>query len=261
VVTAANEQDELGRTERLDAARIGVARVNLLPADVLIERRRRRVTAISAGLLVAYLGALGVIYALKIDAVDQARAERDQTERQVAMLQAEEDSLSEYQQLIDTLNNREMLLTSAMDGQLSWARILGDLALALDRDASLLTVVAASTAPGADAAAAPGAAGSTTGAAPPATAAAGTDGQAFDAGEPVAQLDFTGYSVEAFDPGVKEVLHKFGDAEGFFDSYLTTAAEEERGTAEVTTFVGRVRLNEGVYTHRYDDGLPEESVQ
>jgi hypothetical protein len=55
------------------------------------------------------------------------------------------------------------------------------------------------------------------------------------------------------------VLSRFDDADGFFDSYLTTAAEEERGDSEVTNFVGRVRLDGDAYTHRYDDGLPEEN--
>jgi hypothetical protein len=230
-------------------APVRVAQVNLLPAEVIIARRQRRVASIAVAVLIVYLGVLGVIYALKVGDVDRARAERDQTERDVAALRAEVESLSEYQRLIDTLENREMLLTGAMDGQLSWARILGDLALSFDREASLVSVAAASTAPDV----------ATTGSA----GAAASDAEAggFDFGEPVARVEFTGYSVEAFAPGVEEVLSRFDDAEGFFDSYLTTAAEEERGESEVTGFTGRVQLDDGAYTHRYDDGLPEESVQ
>jgi hypothetical protein len=234
---------------------VRIAQVNLLPADILVERRQRRVASIAIGVLIAYLGALGVIYLLKVGAVEDARAARDQSEREVAVLRAEVDSLSEYQRLIDTLENRETLLASAMDGQLSWARIFGDLALSFDREASLIGVVATSTGPDAQSAAV--AAGAGTSSTPAATPDA--EGGGFDVGEPVAQVEFTGYSIEELAPGVEEVLSRFDDADGFFDSYLTTAAEEERGDSEVTNFVGRVLLDDDAYTHRYDDGLPEES--
>ena len=230
-----------------------IAQVNLLPADVLIERRQRRVASIAVGVLIAYLGALGLIYGLKVGAVNDARAARDQTEREVALVRAEVESLREYQRLIDTLDNRETLLASAMEGQLSWARILGDLALSFDPDASLLTVVGASTAPEADVAAATG---TTT---PTGSAVSEVEAGGIDVGDPVAQIQFTGYSIEEL-TGVQDVLNRFDDADGFFDSYLTTAAEEARGDSEVTNFVGRVWLDNYAYTHRYDDGLPEESV-
>jgi Tfp pilus assembly protein PilN len=234
---------------------VRVAQVNLLPADVVIGRRQRRVVSITVGVLVAYLGALALIYALKVGEVDEARAARDQIEREVAVLRTEVDSLGKYQRLIDTVENRETLLASAMDGQLSWARILGDLALSFDREASLIGVVATSTGPDAQSAAV--AAGAGTSSTPAATPDA--EGGGFDVGEPVAQVEFTGYSIEELAPGVEEVLSRFDDADGFFDSYLTTAAEEERGDSEVTNFVGRVLLDDDAYTHRYDDGLPEES--
>jgi hypothetical protein len=233
---------------------VRVAQVNLLPADVVIGRRQRRVVSITVGVLVAYLGALALIYALKVGEVDEARAARDQIERDVAVLRTEVDSLGKYQRLIDTVENRETLLASAMDGQLSWARILGDLALSFDREASLIGVVAASTGPDGQSAAAAGAGTSSTPAATP-----DTEAGEFDVGAPVAQVEFTGYSIEELAPGVEEVLSRFDDADGFFDSYLTTAAEEERGDSEVTNFVGRVRLDDDAYTHRYDDGLPEEN--
>lgn len=234
---------------------IRMARVNLLPAEVTIHRSQRRIATIALGVLAAYLVGLAGLYVLKLDRVDEARAERDRTEHQVAVLRAEAESLNEYQRLLDTLENRETLLTSAMEDELSWARILGELALSFDRQASLIGVQAASAAADAAVAAAGGTAASAT--APPPDAEAG----AFDLGDPVASIEFTGYSVDRFAPGVEDVLANFDDADGFFDSYLSTAGEEERGETEVTNFIGRVQLDDAAYTHRYDDGLPEESVQ
>lgn len=226
--------------------RVRVARVNLLPGEVLVARRQRSIALVSLGILAAFVVALGTIYLLKVGDVNDATAERDETAREVAVLQAEADSLQEYQVLLDVVQNREALLTSAMDGELSWARILGDLALSFDRQASLTALQGASTAE--DAATDPG-------------AAVAVDDETFDLGDPVAQVDFTGYSVDRFAPGVEEVIAKFERAEGFDDPYLATAGDEERGGDTVTVFNGLVQLTERAYTHRYDDGLPEESVR
>lgn len=227
--------------------RIRMARVNLLPASVLVERRQRRVAQYSLGILLLFVVGLGAVYAYQVGRVNDARAERDETEAEVALLRAEVAALGEYQQLLDTVENREELLAAAMDNQLSWARILGDLALQFDRQASLVGVNAISTEPGAD-----GAEVATT---------VDPEASPFDLGDPVAQVQFTGYSVDRFAPGVEEVIAKFDDADGFHDAYLTTAGEEERGTEEVTNFVGDVLVDDYAYTHRYDDGLPEESVR
>jgi hypothetical protein len=226
---------------------VPAARVNLLPPELAVERRRRTIAMFALGLLGAYVLGLGGVYALKVGNVNDARAERDRTEQQVAVLRDEVDSLNEYQDLLDTVENRETLLSGAMDGELSWARILGDLALTFDRQASLIAVIGQSTATDAV-----GAGGS---------APTVVEEDTFDLGEPVAQVEFTGYSVDRFAPGVEEVLAKFDDTTGFYDSFLATAGEEQRGSTDVTNFFGRVQIDDGAYTHRYDDGLPEENLR
>lgn len=234
-------------TEQLDTPRSGQpAHVNLLPREYLVEYRRRRVAVVALGILAAYVVALGVVYSFKQTKVDEARAERDVVAQQVTVLQAEVDSLAEYQQLLTAIGNREALLTAAMDDQLSWARILGDLAFAFSRQASLTEMAAVATA--VDEAQLP---------APDAE----VDAAEPDPTDPVAQVVFTGYSVDRFAPGVAEVLANFEDTDGFMDSYLAIASDEERGGSEVTTFEGRVDLDGGAVTHRFDDGLPEESLE
>lgn len=246
--------DEPGQRVRSDAttSTVPTAQVNLLPPEIAVERRQRTVAVFALGVLAAYLLGLGGVYALKVGNVNEARAERDDTERQVAVLRAEVDALSEFQNLLDTVQNREMLLTSAMDGELSWARILGDLALSFDRQASLIAVTGASTAPDAAGVDAAGIEGAST---------TVVEEGGFDLGEPVAQIEFTGYSVDRIAPGVEEVIARFDDTTGFYDSYLATAGEEERGASEVTNFLGRAQVDEAAYTHRYDDGLPEENLR
>ena len=249
-----------------------VTKVNLLPTEIGRQRRSHHMAVISLGVLGIYLIALTAVYIAKTNAVAQALAERDAAEQQVAVLQAEVSELAEYQTLVDDIEAREALLTTAMSDELSWARIFGDLALSFSRDASLTEVQAVTaveeeavdgeiteteaepetdtetdTEPDTDAEIEPG---------------SDLEPDAdVDDDTSVAQITFTGYSVEEFAPGVAEVLSNFAEAEGFFDSYLTTAVEEERGDSLVTGFEGRVELNDQAYTRRYDDGLPEESLQ
>ena len=247
------DADETAPIERPNEVpnRFRVARVNLLPPEFARERRHRRVAAAGFGLLALYVLALGVVYVLKLDAVSEARAERDATQREVTTLRAEAESLREFQLLATQLETRESLLTAAMTDEISWARVLGDLALTFSRQSSLIQVAAVTV--GSDAAVAGGAATTP-------VAASTEDGEPAP-GTPVAQVSFGGYSIERFAPGVEDVLANFRGEELFVKPFLASAVEEERGDEEVTAFEGRVDLSDEVYTHRYDEGLPEESVQ
>lgn len=239
-----DDQDETARTDRLDTASVGVARVNLLPPEIARERRTQRVAAVSVGVLVAYLGALGALYALKLGDVADARDERDTAAAAVAGLQTELETLAEFQTLADDIQTREALLTAAMADELSWARVFGEFALSFSRDASLTDVQAVT--------------------ANSEQVAAGVDpttAEELPQGTPVGQITFTGYSIERVAPGVQEVLSEITEADGFVDSYLTTTTNEERGGKQVTNFEGRVELDDNVQTRRYDDGLPQETIQ
>ncbi|HSK90296.1 MAG TPA: hypothetical protein VK875_03185 [Euzebyales bacterium] len=245
------DQDATAPMDPVPAApRPGAARVNLLPHEVTRERRRQQIAAASIIALVAYVAVLGVLYALKVGDVAAAQDDRDAVEAEVAVLQAEVESLAEFQTLVEDIQARESLLTTAMSDEMSWARVFGNLALSFTRDASLIEVQAMTAESTDDAVT-----GDVTVTEDPAVA------EPPPAGTPVGQITFTGYSIDRVAPGVEEVLLDVGGAEGLFDSYLITTTEEERGDEEVTSFEARVDLNDEVYTHRYDDGLPQESIQ
>jgi hypothetical protein len=237
------EYDDEPRTERLEVARTGVARVNLLPPEIARERRAQRNAVISAGVLIIYLVVLGGVYVMKLGDVADARAERDAAAAAVNELQGQVAALAEFQQLVDDTASRETLLTAAMENEVSWARVFGGLALSFDADSSLTELNATTTEALEGIAADP----------------AAVEEPAPDA--PVGQIQFTGYSVERVAPGVREVLLKVTEGEGLFDSYLVTTAEEERGSDVVTTFEARVDLGNEIRSNRYDDGLPQESLE
>lgn len=217
------------------------ARVNLLPREIEETARARRVTSWTIGAVAAFAALLGLIYIAKLGALNDARDERDAAQVEVAQLQADLASLEEFAELDRQLTARNDLLTAAMATEISWARVMNDLALTFPPSSSLLGLAAAAD----DA------------------QAAGIDGgaPANPNSEAVASLEFDGYSVERFAPGVERVLVKFDEVQTFFNAYLSQATEAARGDTEVTTFGGTAQLNDEAYTGRYAEGLPPEVGQ
>lgn len=215
------------------------ARVNLLPRELEEQARTRRSTGWTIGAVALWAALLGVLYIAKLADVNEAREERDRTQQQVQTAQAELDSLQRYAELDAQVNERNRLLAAAMATEISWARVLNDLALTFPASSSMLSFVG--TAAGAG--------------------EAGVDGTGPVNSESVAGATFNGYSVERYAPGVERVLVKFGEVDTFFNAYLTEAAEEERGRTEVTAFNGTFQLNDEAYTGRYAQGLPPEVGQ
>lgn len=217
-------------------------RVNLLPREIFERARARRVTQSTIGAVVLFVGVLGILYMLKLADVRSAEQARDDARVEVALLQDELAELDEYRVLAEQLETRNTLLASSMETEISFSRVLNDLSLAFPSNASLQTLTMEATdAEGAEATQPP------------------EDG-AIDFGEAVAKTTFTGYSVERFAPGVETVLLDFDRTRAFFNAFLTTAAQDELGSTEVTNFNGSVTLDRDAYTGRYRDGLPPEAT-
>lgn len=217
------------------------ARVNLLPREIEEKAKARRTTSWAIGAVAAYAALLGVLYIAKLGDLDAAREERDNAQAVVDQRQADLASLQEYAELDRQLTARNDLLAASMATEISWARVMNDLALTFPPSSSLLTLTA--TTENAE--------------------EAGLDGTAPDNpnSQSVASLVFDGYSVERFAPGVERVLVKFDEIEAFFNVYLAQANEVVRGDTEVTSFGGTAQLNDNAYTGRYAEGLPPEVGQ
>ena len=214
---------------------MSTVRVNLLPREVAQERKGRRNVVVTVFLLVLFAGLLGGLYVLKQGDLRRAEQARDDARLQVAALQGELDRLAEFGLLADRLENRNSMLQTAMGGQIAWARLLNDLSLTFPGSSSLLTLTGSAT--------------DLTQVAQPGSV---------DAGTALADVTFTGYSVERFAPGVETVLLEIDDVRALFNASLAVAAAEDRGTTEVTNFSGAVQLDEDALTKRYDAGLPPE---
>lgn len=190
------------------------------------------------GAVVLFAGLLAAGYALRLSEVARAEQARDEARTEVAALETEVARLDEYAKLAERLENRSTLLASAMEKEIAFSHVLNDLSLAFPANASLhtLTITAAEAA---DLAAQTG---------------------EIDFGRSVASAEFSGYSVERYAPGVETVLLDVDRIPAFFNPFLTTAAAEEIGEAEVTNFTGSVLLNSDAYTGRYAEGVPPEDT-
>ena len=213
------------------------ARVNLLPREIAERARTRRTaswTILAVGLFAV---ALFGVYLLKVGQVNDAEDERDAAQATVTQLEAEKATLQEFADLDAEVTERNTLLAAAMATEISWARALNDLALTFPASSSLTGLTAGME----------GAAAADSAAEPDANPRS------------IASMTFKGYSVERFAPGVERVLLKFSDVGMFFNSYLETAAVEERGNTRVTAFDGSLVLTEDARTGRYVNGLPPEA--
>jgi len=210
-------------------------RVNLLPPEQarLSAERRRALVAVAA--LGAWALLLGLIFVVQLTATGNLREGRDREQVELTRLDARVAELAPYAALARSLDGRTALLVATMSEQVSWSAVLNDLSLTFPSNSSLLSLSAAR---GGDA---PVAAGT------PAVSLPG-----------IGSVQFTGYSVERYAPGVESVLLGLDDARSFEQLYLSTAARTLIQQTLVTNFTGSGRLTDRVYTHRFDKGLPEE---
>lgn len=217
------------------------ATVNLLPgryAERLLERRL--VGGVAAGLVVLLL-VLALLAVGQSRRLARAESERDSEQARTQQLAARQAELRPFRELAEGIRQRERVLAASMQAQVSWAGLLARLSAAFPPATALTSLSAESTVPAASAA-------------PPAAPA---DAPA-DATRLIGTLTFSGYSVQAFAPGVAGVLQSLGAVTGLSEPQLVTADRGEVGEEAVTTFDGGALVNRAAFTGRYAEGLPPE---
>lgn len=250
-----------------------MARVNLLPPEVSRRSAQRRATMITAALLLLYLVLLGLLYAVKLVQVNEARAARDATQAEVAAVQSQLAALQPFRELDAQIQERNRLLAGAMASEVSVARLLNELSLTFPATSSLraLSVTlqppppadaspAPAPAPGATPAPAP-APGATPAPEPVPSPAPGAAEAGVEADEPIGTVTFEGYSVEQYSPGVEAVVVDVARVPGFRDPFVAAAQVEQIGDEDVTAFSGNADVTATAYTRRYEGGLPLEGLR
>jgi Tfp pilus assembly protein PilN len=228
-------------------------RVNLLPPEVIQRRVERRYAYRSAVLLALLLLVLVVLALVQARGLEASRERRDVEQAELAQLERRRAELQPFGDLATRLETRNELLAAAMATEISWATVLNDLAARFPEGASLTALSATIELPP------PGE--PETPAQPPQPAAPATAEQPAqqevpvepDEPEVVAVVTFNGYTLRQFAPGVATLLTSIEDLPAFREPVLSTAASDEIGASEVTTFEGTVPLGPDAFTGRYRD--------
>lgn len=208
-------------------------KVNLLPPELAEKIRERRLIAASAAGVLVFVLVLGGLYSLETSALSRTKAERDAELAQIEVLESRLAELEPYRELAAQLDARNEVLAAAMATEISWATVFNNLSLTFPTDSSLVALTANAM---------------------PADPEPGE----IDFGQAIGDVSFEGYSVDRYAPGVEGMLVQFDKVDTFTNIYLSVASREDRGTTEVTGFEGNAMLNQGAYTNRYDEGLPED---
>ncbi len=210
--------------------------INLLPES---EERR---SAVQRSALIALLGlmvvwvALGAAQLVQTSIVAEQVVERDAVAQQVALIRAQVDSLAVFQQMADDAARGNDLLSYAMVDEVSWAQLLLDLARGVPDSASFTNINGQILDSRIE--------------------AGGQDVFVRNEADDIGFFVVDGYTTELFTPGIEEMLRRFGQIDGLFQQYLSSATVDSIGDVDVTRFAAEVRLDDTARTNRYVDGLP-----
>lgn len=203
-------------------------RVNLLPREVEqrnIERRRRAGMAIGAIVFIALLAALYVWQVGQVnDAKDRLAIEEQERDR----LQGEVNRLNEFAQLESRVQEIDTQVATTLSGEVSFARILQDIATVMPTDATLGNLAL-----------------STSGQIPQEPAGRFV----------VGTVTASGMSLGGHAPGLERLLIAFEKAGSFSNLFFGSSTVDDEG---VSTFSITFDLGPEVLTGRYVAGVPEE---
>lgn len=217
------------------------ASINVLPAryaERILERRWAG--GVGAGLVVLLLliGLLGLAQSRRLG---RAEAQRGTEQARTQELTARQAELLPFRQLAEGITTRQLLLSEAMQTQISWAGVLARLAAVFPADATLTSFTAESFLPTFPEAGPP----------PPGNEAS-----------IIGTVTFNGYatfsvaSTEDFAPGVSTTLQVLRTVTGLSEPQLVLGARGDINDVPVTTFEGAALVNAAALTGRYVEGLP-----
>lgn len=203
-------------------------RVNLLPEATKQRGRASQQRSIVAGILVLLLAALGGVYWWANNQVSRAEDELLAEQERTSQLRGEQAALIAFQELADRRDRSDDILITAMDGEVSMAGVLQDLAAVIPTDTQLETF--------------------TLGLEDPDPETGGTS---------IGTFNVTGSTLTSHAPGVERVLMQLDKIVSFQDLYLNTSTLDEDNPG-VAVFSLDGRLGPEAATARYRDGLPED---
>lgn len=199
--------------------------VNLLPPELRVRRRERRILLIVGGVALVILVFLGVVLILQRGRISDEQDELDRLEAQASQLRARAAELQRFGELKANVDRTRQTLQAALTNDVAWSRFLNDLSIILP-DNSWLVNVSLSAAPG--------------------TAPNGR--------ESFGTTTFQGF---VFDfPGLAGWLTRMGQMDGLTFVYLTTGSRQELGDQEVVSFGANANVTDAMLSRRCQEGRP-----
>lgn len=117
-------------------------RINLLPNEVGAERNQTRVRVIVIAANVALIALLGLLYVMKMGEIGAANKDlkAEQAKNETVRSQINDPALQEVVQKDNDRSSRVKMVSTALGGEVSFARFLNELSLILPKDVWLTTL-------------------------------------------------------------------------------------------------------------------------
>ena len=195
-----------------------MTQVNLLPAEIKIRKQVRRTTALVVSAGVAVVAFLFFVFVLQSARLVSVNGTLQQQQDVNSSLNTQVASLTQFEQLKQTLASREALLNSLESGEVLWSGVLRDVSMVIP-DQVYLTSLSAD------------AGGQQAGAVPGATMVGG--------------IQFGGVAADY--PTVSKWLTRLEEVTGWVNSWVGSASES--GTDGRVTFSGSVDLTSEATVH------------
>jgi Tfp pilus assembly protein PilN len=111
-----------------------MTQVNLLPLEVQQRRRTRRQTTMVTSAAAGVLGFLILIFILQSARLAAANRELEEQRAANGRLQTEIGGLTRFEQLKQSVTEKEGLLANVLRGEILWSGVLRDISLVIPRD-------------------------------------------------------------------------------------------------------------------------------
>ena len=215
--------------------------INLLPPEVAARRRVRRQSLLLVVVGIAYLVLLVAVWMVRNLEVGRQEQRLTDAQNEANTLQGRVAQLREFADLERTVKERQATLSSVMQGDIAWSRLLIELSMIIPGDAWLTSFVGSAsdaqqtqTAPATPAPApAPGA---------PATGA---------------RLGELNFGSNTFDfPGVSKWISRLQELKSLQNIWVPTAAKGQVGSRQVINFTSTADLSAEAASRRFQEAAP-----
>lgn len=112
----------------------GARRISLVPTEIAVHRRERQQVALAAAGVAVFAALLFALYSLRSGQVSDAEEEARVAEARTAELQAQVAQLQDVELLETDIGARRALVTGVLAGDVSWTRLLNEVATVLPND-------------------------------------------------------------------------------------------------------------------------------